>query len=74
MQVEAGGGEHGIGAIAVAAFELVAAHAVLGLEMTDHRLDRGAALRLAADVADDAPEPGAPEFERAAGWPYAGKG
>jgi hypothetical protein len=32
-----------------AAFEVIAAHAVLGLHMADNRLDRGAALHLAAD-------------------------
>ena len=54
VEVEAGGGEHGVAAVAVAALEVVATHAVLGLEVTDHRLDRGAALHLAADGLGDA--------------------
>ena len=48
-EVVAGGGEHGVGTVAVAAFEIIAAHAVLGFEMADNRFDRGAALHLAAD-------------------------
>lgn len=49
MEVEAGGGKDGVDSVAGAALEVVAAHAVFGLEVTDHRLDRGAALHLAAD-------------------------
>ena len=46
-EVVAGGGQHGVGTIAVAAFEVIAAHAVLGFEMADDRLDprRGASSR-----------------------------
>src|SRR6478672_9900395 len=33
----AGGGEHGVDAVAVAALEMVAAHSVVVLEMADHR-------------------------------------
>jgi hypothetical protein len=44
-----GGGEHGVGAVAVAPLEVVAVHAMLGLEVSDDRLDRGAALHLATD-------------------------
>jgi hypothetical protein len=57
-EVVAGGGEYGIDAVAVAAFEIVAVHAVLGLDMADDRLHRGAALHLAADGSGDAPDPG----------------
>jgi hypothetical protein len=42
VEVEAGGGEHGVDAVAFAALEVIAVHAVLGLEVTDHRLDRAA--------------------------------
>lgn len=38
----AGGGEHGVGAVAVATLEMVTAHSVVVLEMADHRLDGGA--------------------------------
>jgi hypothetical protein len=38
----------------IAAFAIIVAEAVLGLEVTDHRFDRGAAPHLAAD------RPGAP--------------
>ena len=52
-EVVAGGGEDGVDAIALGSLEIVAAHAVLGLEMADHRLDRGTALHLAADGGGD---------------------
>jgi len=59
-EVVAGGGEHGVDAVAVAALEVIATHAVLGFEMADDRLDRGTVLHLTADrtghaahVADD---------------------
>src|SRR5437763_3078104 len=48
-EVVAGGGEHGIDAVAVASLEIIAAHSVLGLDMADDRLDRSAAFHLAAD-------------------------
>ncbi len=38
-EVVGGGGEHGIGTVAVAAFEMVAAQAVIVFEMADDRLD-----------------------------------
>jgi len=64
VEVEAGGGEDGVDAVAIAALEIIAAHAVLGLEMADHRLDRGAALHLAADGFGDAPDlAGDPDLE-----------
>ncbi len=45
-EVVAGGGEHGVDAVAVAALEMVTAHPVVVLEMADHRLDGGAATRI----------------------------
>jgi hypothetical protein len=45
----AGSGEHGATAIAIASFEVIAAHPVLGLDVLNDRLDRGATTHLAAD-------------------------
>ncbi len=42
-------------AVAVAALEVIAAHAVLGLEVADHRLDGDAPPHLAADGGGDTP-------------------
>jgi len=53
-EVVAGGGEHGIDAVAGTALQIIAAHAVLGLGVTDDRLDGGAAAHLAADRLRDA--------------------
>lgn len=50
-EVVSGGGEDRVGAVAVASLEVVAAHAVLGLDVADDGLDGGAALHLAADGA-----------------------
>jgi hypothetical protein len=41
-EVVAGGGEHGVDAVAVASLEMVAARPVVVLEMADYRLDGGA--------------------------------
>jgi hypothetical protein len=49
-EIIAGGGEHGVGAIAVKALEVIAVQSVLGLQMADDRLDCGAAFHLAADL------------------------
>ena len=49
MEVESGGGEDGIDPIAVLSLEIIAAHAVLGLEMADNGLDRRPSLHLALD-------------------------
>jgi hypothetical protein len=38
-EVVAGGGEHGVDAVTVAALEMVTAHSVVVLEIADHRLD-----------------------------------
>lgn len=53
-EVVAGSGEHGVDPIAVAAFEVIAAHPVLGLDMSNDRFDGGAAAHLAADRGGDA--------------------
>jgi hypothetical protein len=53
-EVVAGGGEHDIDGIAARVGEIVAAHAVVIFEMSDHRLDGGAALELALDLRGDA--------------------
>src|SRR5215510_468024 len=48
-EVVAGSGEHGVDAIAIAAGEIVAAHAVILLEVADDGFDGGAPAHLAAD-------------------------
>lgn len=48
-EVEAGGGQHGIDAIAGMALEVIAVHAMLGLDVADDWLDGGAALHFALD-------------------------
>jgi hypothetical protein len=48
-KVVAGSGEHGVAAVAVSSFEMIAAHPVLSLDVPDDRLDGGAATHLAAD-------------------------
>ena len=48
--MEAGCGEHGVNGIASTMRQITAAHAVLGLEMTDHGLDGGALSELAFDL------------------------
>ena len=48
-EVVTGCSEHGVGAVAVAALEMVATHSVVVLEMADHRFDGGATPHLAAD-------------------------
>jgi len=42
MEVITGGGQHGVNGIAGMVCKIIAAHAVLGLEMTDHWFDGGA--------------------------------
>ena len=39
MEVITGGGQHGVNGIASMVCKIIAAHAVLGLEMTDHWFD-----------------------------------
>src|SRR5712671_3530929 len=53
-EVVAGRGEDGVDAVACAAFEIVAVHAVLGLDVADDGLDSRATLHLAADGSRDA--------------------
>jgi hypothetical protein len=48
-EVEAGGGEHGVDAVALTSLQVITVHAVLGFHVTDHRLNGGAALHLAVD-------------------------
>src|SRR3546814_17033428 len=52
-EVVAGGGEDGVGVVAVAALEIVALHAVLGLDVADDGLDGGAPFHLSADGLGD---------------------
>src|SRR2546429_6570165 len=54
-EVVAGSGEHGVDAIAIAAGEIVAAHAVIVLEVADDGFDGGAPAHLAADGLGDTP-------------------
>jgi hypothetical protein len=44
-----------VGVVAGAALEVIASHSVLGLQMANDRLDRGAELHLAADRAGHPP-------------------
>ena len=53
-EVVAGGGEDGVGLIAVSAFEEVAAEMAVGLEVADDGLDGRAAAELTLDGAVDA--------------------
>ena len=48
-EVVAGGSEDGIGGVAGAVPEIVAAHSVLGFEIADDRLDGGTSAQLALD-------------------------
>src|SRR5215471_21243377 len=57
-EVVAGSGEYGVDAVAVAAFEIIAPHPMLGLDVPNDRLDRRAAAHLAADRSGDAAHPG----------------
>ena len=50
MEVITGGGQHGVNGIAGTVCKIIAAHAVLGLEMTDHWFDGGAPPQLAFDL------------------------
>lgn len=42
VEVIVGGGEDDVGAVSMVALELVAVHAVLGLDVANHQFDRGA--------------------------------
>jgi hypothetical protein len=53
-EVVADGGEYGVDGVASAMGKVIAAHAVLGLEMTDHRFDGGASFHVALDLRGDA--------------------
>ena len=52
----ASGGEDSVDAVAVAALEMVAVHAVIVLEVADHGFDGGAPSHLAANGLGDAPD------------------
>ena len=54
-EVVSGGGKDGVVGVAGGMREVVAAHAMLGLEMADARLDGGAAAQVAFDRCGDAP-------------------
>ena len=47
------GGEYGVDAVALAAFEIAAVRAVLSLDVTDHSFSRGVAIHLAPDRGRD---------------------
>lgn len=49
-EVVAGGGEDGVGGVSLPEPEIVAAHAVLGLEMADDGFDGGPAAQFALDL------------------------
>jgi hypothetical protein len=53
-EVVPGGGEDGVGCVTVHPGKIVSAHAMLGLGVSDHGLDRGAAAQLAFDCLGDA--------------------
>ena len=53
-EVIAGGGEDAIDVVAVLTLEVVTAHAVFGLEVSDHRLDGGASAHFFCDCWGDA--------------------
>jgi len=44
------GGEAGVGGVTPTVQDIVSAHAVLGLEMVDHRFDSGSAAQFALDL------------------------
>jgi hypothetical protein len=50
MEVITGGGQHGVNGVAGTMCKIIAAHAVLGLEMIDHWFDGGAPPQLAYDL------------------------
>jgi hypothetical protein len=54
-EVVADCGEDGVGGIALAVPEIVAAHSMLGFEMADDGLDRGAPSQFAFDLGRHAP-------------------
>ena len=49
-EVVADGGEDGIGGVTLTMPEVVAVHAMVGFEMSDHGLDGGAPAQLAFDL------------------------
>jgi hypothetical protein len=67
VEVEAGGGEDRVDAVAFLALEVVAVHSMVGLEVADHRLDGGAALHLAFDCGGGPPDLAADKDAEAVG-------
>ena len=62
MEIESDGRHHCIDAVAVASFEIIAVHSMLGLHVTDDGLDRGSAFHLAFDGDSGSPNlPGDPD-------------
>ena len=59
-EVVTGGGKHGVGGVAGAVGEIIAAHAVLFLEMADDGLDGGSPSHLALDLGRDLQTKSAP--------------
>jgi hypothetical protein len=55
MEVITSGGQHGVSGVARMMCKLIATHAVLGLEMTDHWLDGSTAPQLALDLRCEPP-------------------
>jgi len=68
-EVVADRGEHGVDGVADAVSEVIVAHAVLGLEMTDYGLDGRTPFHLAFDLWSDAALlPGGIDLELVIGW------
>jgi hypothetical protein len=55
MEVVTGGGQHGVSRIAGMVCKMIATHAVLSLEMTDHWLNGGAAPQFALNLRCEPP-------------------
>src|SRR6266567_613700 len=63
-EVVAGSGEHGVDAVAIAALEIVATHAVIALQVANDGFDGGATAHLAANGLGDTPDlAGDPDLE-----------
>src|SRR5205807_7957646 len=63
-EVVACSGEHGVDAVAIAALEIVATHAVIALQVANDGFDGGATAHLAANGLGDTPDlAGDPDLE-----------
>jgi hypothetical protein len=67
VEVEAGGGEDGVDTVAVPALEVVAVHAMVGLDVADRWLDGGATLHLAFEGRGGPPDLAADKDAEAVG-------